>query len=194
MVKRVGIGESSLNLHSGYSTIGLGAIKKRGYLMYKTRTFILSLVLILMPSFSWTFSAKVVGIADGDTITVLRDKEQVRIRLYGIDCPERYQAFSNKAKQFTSKMVFGKVVEVEPVDTDTYGRTVALVTVFKRLVNEELVSAGFAWVYTHYCTQPICERWKVLENEAREDKRGLWTDPNPIPPWECRRQERKSVH
>ena len=53
-----------------------------------------------------------VGIADGHTITVLRDKEQVRIRLYGIDCPERYQAFSKKAKQFTSEMVYGKVVEV----------------------------------------------------------------------------------
>lgn len=83
-------------------------------------------------------------IADGDTITVLRDKEQVRIRLYGIDCPEGGQAFGTKAKQFTSDQVFGKVVEVETVDTDRYGRTVALVTEFKRLVNEELVNAGFA--------------------------------------------------
>jgi len=132
----------------------------------------------------------VVGIADGDTITVLRDKEQVRIRLYGIDCPERYQAFSRKAKQFTSEMVFGKVVEVEPVDIDRYGRTVALVTVFQRLVNEELVSAGFAWVYTRYCDRPICESWKALEYEARENKRGLWSDPHAIPPWEFRREKR----
>ena len=58
-------------------------------------------------------------------------------------------------------MVFGKAVEVEAVDVDRHGRTVAIVTVFKRLVNEELVSAGFAWVYTRYCDRPICERWKV---------------------------------
>jgi endonuclease YncB( thermonuclease family) len=137
----------------------------------------------------------VVGIADGDTITVLREgKQQVKIRLYGIDCPERGQAFSRKAKQFISEMVFGKEVEVEPVDVDRYGRLVALVTISESLVNEELVNAGFAWVYTRYCDRPICERWKVLENEAREAKRGLWADPNPLPPWEFRRQERKSVH
>ena len=57
-----------------------------------------------------------------------------------------------------------------------------LVTVFKRLANEESVNAGFAWVYTRSCDRPICERWKVLENEAREAKRGLWADPNAIPP------------
>ena len=130
-----------------------------------------------------------VGIADGDTITVLREgKQQVKIRLYGIDCPERGQAFSRKAKQFISEMVFGKEVEVEPVDVDRYGRLVALVTISESLVNEELVNAGFAWVYTRYCDRPICERWKLLENEAREAKRGLWADLNPMPPWEFRRQ------
>ena len=87
----------------------------------------------------------------------MRDKEQVRIRLYGINAPERRQAFGTKAKQFTSEMVFGKDIEVEPVDIDRYGRTVDLVTVFKRLVNEELVNAGFAWLYTRYCDRPICE-------------------------------------
>jgi micrococcal nuclease len=147
--------------------------------------------LVLLPAISWACSGKVIGIADGDTITVLRDKQQVRIRFYGIDCPEGGQAFSKKAKQFTSDKVFGKVVEVEPVDVDRYGRTVALVAVFRRLVNEELVNAGFAWVYTRYCDRPICERWKVLEQEAREANRGLWADPNPIPPWEFRKKERK---
>jgi micrococcal nuclease len=88
-------------------------------------------------------------------------------------------------------MGLGKVVEVEPVDIDRCGRTVGLVTVFQHLVNEELVNAGFAWVYTRYCDRPICERWKVLEYEAREAKRGLWVDPNLIPPWEVRRQKRK---
>ncbi len=148
----------------------------------------------LLPTHSWAWSGEVVGITDGDTITVLNSKtlKDVKIRLYGIDTPEKGQAFGKKAKQFTSQMVYGKVVEVEPVDIDRYGRTVALVTVFQRLVNEELVNAGFAWIYTRYCDRPICERWKVLEQEAREAKRGLWADPNPIPPWEFRRKKRKS--
>jgi micrococcal nuclease len=152
---------------------------------------LLLISLVISPCLSWAWSGRVVGIADGNTITVLQDKEQVKIRLYGIDTPERHQAFGNKAKQFTAKLVHGKEVEVEPVDVDRYGRTVALVTVFKLSVNEELVNAGFAWVYTHYCTQPICERWKALEQEAREAKRGLWADPHAIPPWEFRRENRK---
>jgi endonuclease YncB( thermonuclease family) len=150
------------------------------------------LILIILPCFAFAWSGKLIGVADGDTITALHEgNQQVKIRLYGIDCPERGQAFSRKAKQFISEMVFGKVVEVEPVDIDRYNRLVALVTVSERLVNEELLNAGFARVYTRYCHRPICERWKVLENEAREARRGLWADPNPIPLWEFRRQKRE---
>ena len=76
------------------------------------RLCLLSILFISLPGLSLAWSGKVIGVADGDTITVLRDKEQIRIRLYGIDCPERYQPFSKKAKQFTSDMVFGKDVEV----------------------------------------------------------------------------------
>jgi endonuclease YncB( thermonuclease family) len=79
---------------------------------------------------------------------------------------------------------------VEPVDVDRYGRTVGIVQIEDVILNEELVKAGLAWVYTRYCTQPICERWKVLEKEAREAKRGLWADPHAIPPWEYRKQRR----
>ena len=88
--------------------------------MRKTKAFILSLVLILMPSLSWAWSGEVVGITDGDTITVLNSKtlKDVKIRLYGIDTPERGQAFSKKARQFTSKLVYGKVVEVKVMATD----------------------------------------------------------------------------
>lgn len=149
------------------------------------------LLLLTVPNLSSAWSGKVVGVADGDTITVLRDKEQVRIRLYGIDRPERGQAFGKRAKQFTSDMVMGKTVRIEPIDVDRYGRTVALVFLFRDLVNAELVYAGYAWVYTRYCKESFCGWWKQLEREAREAMRGLWRDPNPVPPWEFRRQRRK---
>ena len=139
----------------------------------RRKILLLSLLLSLLltfPCLSWAWSGKVVGVADGDTITVLRDKEQVRIRLYGIDTPERGQAFGKKAKQFTSRMVFGKVVEVHQMDTDRYGRTVALVSVDKQLLNKELVKAGLAWVYDRYCSEPICESWRNFQLRAKFDQ------------------------
>ena len=114
-----------------------------------------------------------------------------KIRLDGIDTPERGQAFGKKAKQFTSDMVFGEVVEVHRMDTDRSGRTVALVSVDKQLLTKELVKAGVAWVYDGYCSKPICESWKNFQLRVRIDKRGLWSDLNPIPPWVFGRKKRK---
>ena len=135
---------------------------------------------------SW--EGKVVGVADGDTITVLRDKEQVRIRLDGIDTPEKRQAFGQKAKKFTAAMVAGKVVKVIPATLDRYGRTVARVYLGKACLNEALVRAGFAWWYRKYAKDN-----KVLpglEAAARKAGKGLWKDPKPMPPWDWRRQQR----
>jgi len=80
--------------------------------------------------------------------------------------------------------------EAEVMDTDRYGRTVAMIYADKTLLNEELVKAGLAWVYWKYCHHPICVSWENFQLRARFDKRGLWTDPNPIPPWEFRRKRR----
>ncbi len=91
------------------------------------------------------------GVSDGDTITVLHSGKGERIRLHGIDCPEKRQAFGNRAKQFTSKLVFAKTVTVQPVDRDRYGRTVGVVLLPDgRSLNHELVSAGLAWMYRRY--------------------------------------------
>ena len=153
---------------------------------------IMQLLLYLAPCLSWAWSGEVVGITDGDTITVLNSKtlKDVRIRLYGIDTPERGQAFSKRARQFTSKTVYGKIVEVKVMATDRYGRTVAMIYADKTLLNEELVKAGLAWVYEFYCSEPICESWENFQLRARFDKQGLWSDPDRIPPWEFRRKKR----
>jgi endonuclease YncB( thermonuclease family) len=164
--------------------------------MKKRRTWISCVMLVCLlslPLTAYAWSGEVVGITDGDTITVLNSKtlKDVKIRLYGIDCPEGGQAFSKRARQFTSKTVYGKVVEVKVMDTDRYGRTVAMIYADKTLLNEELIKAGLAWVYWQYCHHPICETWKGLQIGARMDKRGLWADPDPIPPWEFRRKKRR---
>jgi endonuclease YncB( thermonuclease family) len=130
------------------------------------------------------WQGKVVGVSDGDTITVMHDGKGERIRLYGIDCPEKRQAFGKRAKQFASSMVFGKNVEVRSVTTDRYGRTIAWVYVNGTSLNEELLEAGFAWHYKRYSTE---RHLAELEDESRAAKAGLWSDPQAIPPWDFRR-------
>ena len=125
--------------------------------MLNRKAWLLVIFLVLLidfPCLVFACSGKVIGIAGGDTIAVLRDKEQVRIRLYGIDTPERGQAFSKKAKQFTYELVYGKVVEVGAIKVDHYGRTVSLVYVEGKGVCDELIRAGLAWVYYLYCNLP----------------------------------------
>jgi len=149
--------------------------------------FIYLLLLLLIPSLSFAWQGKVVGVSDGDTMTVMHDGRGEKIRFYGVDCPESHQDFGQKAKKFTSSMVFGKVVDVEPVVTDRYGRTVGLVKIDGKYLSEEIIRAGLGWVYTKYCDKPFCSGWKKLEAQARQNKSGLWTMPNPVPPWEFRR-------
>ena len=147
--------------------------------------------LLVIPGLAWAWSGMVVGVSDDDTIKVMgAHNKQVKIRLYGVDTPEKGQAFGKKAKQFTSKMVFGKIVEVEPVDLDRYGRTVGIVKIEGVILNEELVREGFASVYPQYCHRPICNTWYLLEMKAHDAKKGLWADPGCIPPWEFRREKR----
>lgn len=138
--------------------------------------------------FAADFSGRVVSVSDGDTITVLHDGSGERIRLNGIDCPEKAQPFGKKAKQFTSTMVFGKEVMVQAKDTDRYGRTVAdVILPDGRNLNRELVTAGMAWWYGKYSKD---ESLGQLEQKAREARRGLWADPHPTPPWEWRKRNK----
>jgi micrococcal nuclease len=142
--------------------------------------WLLALSLVLLPATAAAWSGKVVGVIDGDSITVLHNGREKQIRLWGIDCPEKWQDFGGKAKNVTSVLVFAKMVQVEPVTTDRYGRTVAFVRVGDSLINEELIRQGLAWVFTRYCDRPIGQGWKKLEEEARKARRGLWSMPKPV--------------
>lgn len=139
---------------------------------------------LAIPAFAGEFAGRVVGVIDGDTIDVIHNGQAERIRLNGIDCPEKRQAFGKKAKQFTSSLVYGKNVTIQVLRKDRHGRTVGDVVLPDGTnVSRELVKAGLAWWYRQYSKD---ERLGVLEEEARKAKRGLWADSNPIPPWEIR--------
>jgi micrococcal nuclease len=133
------------------------------------------------------FEGKVVSVADGDTFTMIVDNEQVKIRLHGIDCPEKSQDFGLVAKEFLSDYVFGKFVTVQNMDTDRYGRIIGMVTIDGTNVNEELLKAGLAWHYIKYDNN---SKWKQLEETARKSKKGLWVQANAIPPWGYRREKK----
>jgi micrococcal nuclease len=132
------------------------------------------------------FRGRVVGVADGDTISVMRAGYAVRVRLHGIDAPEKGQAFSNRAKHFVSELVFGKEVTVRDRGLDRYGRTIGEVFLLDgRNVNHEIVRAGLAWWFRRYATGD--RKLEKLEESARKARRGLWVDRYPVPPWEWRR-------
>lgn len=148
------------------------------------------LLLFLLPSlaFAESFSGKVVGVSDGDTISVMRSGRAEKVRLLGIDAPEKKQAFGNRAKQYASELAFGKIVTVNVFDRDRYGRSVGEVILPDgRSLNRELVRAGFAWWYRAYSRDKTLG---ALEAEARAQRRGLWRDPKPLPPWEFRKAQR----
>jgi len=159
-------------------------------------------VLLLLPFAAHAeLIGKVVGVSDGDTITVLRDKEQVKIRLSGIDAPEKAQAFGNVAKQRMSDMVFGKEVRVDDRKKDKYGRTIGRVWVASAECQASdcpktldagmaLLTMGLAWHYKKYeMEQPEEERgqYSFAETEARGKRVGLWSDAEPVPPWRWRK-------
>jgi len=131
------------------------------------------------------FDARVVGVVDGDTIDVLVGEEQRRIRLAGIDTPERGQPWATQARQALAERVFGKDVRINQVTVDRFGRTVGEVYAADVCVGCELVRDGHAWVYRRYSNDPVLLE---LEAEAQREKRGLWGLPEAqrIAPWDWR--------
>lgn len=144
------------------------------------------------------FSGRVIGVMDGDTIEVLYEadgthsdapeKIPIRVRLAEIDCPEKGQPFGQKAKHATSELCFDRMVRVISKGHDRYDRSLARVVLPDgRILNEELVRAGYAWWFVKYSKNDVL---KMLESEARTNRSGLWVDENPIPPWEWRKYSR----
>lgn len=142
-----------------------------------------------------TIEGRVVGVADGDTVTVLDDSNtQHKIRLSGIDAPEKKQPFGMRSKQSLSDLVFDKQVAVETDKRDKYGREVGKILLTGQDVNLEQVTRGFAWHYKAYEQEQSGNDRKLYdfaEKEAKASRRGLWADVDPMPPWDFRHQGKK---
>jgi endonuclease YncB( thermonuclease family) len=139
------------------------------------------------PTPQYDLSGKVVRIADGDTLTLLdANNTQHKIRLHGIDTPERGQPYGNAAREALEAYAAGQRIDVTIQDTDRYGRTVGAVYRNGQNVNLALVRSGWAWWYERYARND--RQLAEAQREAKADRRGLWQDNNPIPPWDWRRQ------
>lgn len=137
-----------------------------------------------------TIVGKVVGITDGDTFKLLTiDSTLIKVRLANIDCPERKQPFSKRAKQFASDAIFNKTVTLNVLKKDRYRRYVSNVIYDDSLsLSHELVRNGLAWHYKKYSKDSLLQ---ALEDNAKRNKVGLWQDKNAIPPWEWRNLRKK---
>ncbi len=134
------------------------------------------------------FTGRVVAVVDGDTITVLHGRRAERLRLVGIDAPEKRQDYGEQAKRFVSALAFGRTVTVEPRGHDRNGRVLAEVVLPDgRSLNRELVRSGYAWWFRRYSHDPVLA---ALEAEARREHRGLWAAGAAVPPWEFRAARR----
>jgi len=132
---------------------------------------------------------RVVGISDGDTVKVLSpDRQQIKCRLHGIDAPESQQAYGQVSKRSLSDMVFGKNVKVEIVDQDQYGRSVCRIILNGVDVNKVQLQRGLAWHYSRYSKDAS---YAQAERTARQQRLGLWADPDPIAPWSFRRENKR---
>jgi len=134
----------------------------------------------LAPVSAQRFAGRVLNVTDGDTVIVARGRGQVTVRLFGIDAPEGTQPYGAESTAALSRLVMGKVVDVDMKDIDQYGRLVATVSVGGADVNEALVRAGAAWHYTRYSDSA---RLAAAEREARAARRGLWQSASPKAPW-----------
>lgn len=133
-------------------------------------------------------SGRVVKIVDGDTYDILINGEQLRIRMDGIDAPERGQPYSKISKEYLGRLCDGETIRLEIKSKDRFGRTVAKSWVSgNRELGAEMIRAGMAWHFKKYSDDI---RLGVLEQQARREHVGLWSDPNPIAPWDYRKMKR----
>ncbi|PJZ39968.1 hypothetical protein CH370_18770 [Leptospira kmetyi] len=150
--------------------------------------FSTSIILLIFPQllFSKSIEGKVVKVSDGDTLTVLSDQTEYKIRLNGIDAPEKAQNFGRIAKNALSRLVFKKRVEVQLQGRDKYRRYLGTVYFNGKEINLEMIKLGFAWHYKKYSND---ENYARAEEIAKSKSIGLWSQESPVPPWEYRRNK-----
>ena len=157
------------------------------------RRFFVVVLILMIPTFGFPFSGRVIQVKDGDTVVVDTGEGGMTCRLYGIDAPETAkgrkpgQPWGKEAAWELVSMVQFQLVEVELMGSRTYGREVARIWIGHRDINLEMVRRGMAWAYVQYLKRPHASEYLEIEDKARKGRVGLWSQDNPLPPWEFRK-------
>lgn len=173
---------------------GTKASQLQGVILGKTHATCFVFLLSLSPLISAAeLIGRVVGVTDGDTLTVIdQEKRTHKIRLTGIDAPEKRQAFGQRSKQGLSDAVFDHTVTVDWSKRDRYGRLIGKILLHNGAdVNLRQIELGLAWHYKAYEQEQVSQdrqAYAMAERQARQIRAGLWSDPQPTPPWEYRRR------
>lgn len=171
------------------------------------KQYIPILLLVSAPVWAAHLEGRVVRVHDGDSIHILSGRQRVKVRLHGIDAPERRQPHGLQARNALAAMIAGKVVQIQVSGKDRYGRTIGTVVAMERFqkpdehsttgtriinINKEMVRQGWAWCYRKYARRnpELYRQLMRLEQEAKTARRGVWADLQPVPPWEWRRLQR----
>ena len=154
------------------------------------RSWVLFCLLVLQAPFALAWQGVVTQVIDGDSLKIRHESDRTYdVRLYGVDSPELAQTKGPEARDAAKKLVEGRSVDVQVINVDPNGTTVAVVAINDQYsLQAFLVGSGMAWVYEGHCDLRICAQWQSMEKQARAANRGLWTDPHPVPPWKWRQQ------
>ena len=149
------------------------------------RFAVVAIILAVGLNVAYATQTKVIKVYDGDTFSIDQEGEKVSVRLYGIDAPESGQDGNLSATRFLKRLVFAQPLEVNVVETDLFGRSLAIVMREgkKSSVNAAMVGNGYAWVNPDACKVDACTYWKTLEFDARKLKLGIWSGFDLVPPW-----------
>lgn len=156
------------------------------------KRFIIPIALVLIATYSCDRKDKadegeVIHVTDGDTFDCILEGKEVTIRLYGVDAPESGQPYGDDAEQWLRDQISDKSLNIERIEEGYYGRTIAIVKINGKNINGALVKNGLAWVSDRYCDrEKLCNRWRKYQQQARNGDVGLWSQPNPVAPWDYR--------
>lgn len=162
------------------------------FLFRKSKNIIAGCILLFPTwAFAIDFEGQIIRVSDGDTLTILKGQEKIKIRLAEIDAPEKAQPFGQQSKQSLSDLCLGKPARIEDKGHDRYGRTIGRVWCAGIDANAEQVQQGMAWVYDRYVTD---RSMYALQTAAQINKRGLWSDLLQVQPWEWRKEKKLHHH
>jgi len=165
-------------------------------LWWSARLVVSALVLVVLSSHCHAFNGKIIKVDDGDLVTVLADKTEQKIRLYGIVCPVRGQPFHEKAQALTSYLALQRNAEVTTIFRDSDGIENGLIRVEGAgdYLNQRLISHGLAWVKPSQCRSRFCDDWRKMEELARWNAIGLWAESPTIAPWDWKQAEKMEIY